>query len=162
MNFRKLVARDVMNEDVLTVPEDWSAKQLAEFLTENEISGAPVVDVHASVVGVVSLTDLARAEVEEGRIVPDRSDPDYWVRGWEEKVSEEDLAGLRLEEDGPLVSDLMNPAVFSVDEDTSISDIARSMIDARIHRVLVTKGRKIVGIVTTTDLLGLLVEEPFN
>ena len=33
MNFRKLVARDVMNEDVLTVPEDWSAKQLAEFLS---------------------------------------------------------------------------------------------------------------------------------
>jgi predicted transcriptional regulator len=162
MNFRKLVARDLMNEDVLTVPEDWSAKQLAEFLTENEISGAPVVDARAAVVGVVSLTDLARSEVEEGRIIPDRSDPDYWVRGWEDKVSEEDLAGLRLEEDGPLVSDLMNPAVFSVDEDTSVSDVARSMIDARIHRVLVTKGRKIVGIVTTTDLLGLLVEEPLN
>lgn len=159
---RRLVARDLMNEEVITVSVDWTARQLAEFLTDNEISGAPVVDEEGHVVGVVSLSDLARSEAEGGRLVPDHSDPGYWVRGWEEKVSADELAGLHVEEDGPMVRDLMNPAVFSVDEETGVSEIAQSMIDARIHRVLVTQGRKIVGIVSSTDLLGLLVDEPVN
>lgn len=159
---RQLVARDLMNEEILTVSEDWSARQLSEFLTEHEISGAPVVDAEGHVVGVVSLSDLARAEAGEGRLVPDRSDPDYWVRGWEEKASLDELHGLRLETEGPSVRELMNPAIFSVDEETPVSEVARSMIDAHIHRVLVTRGRKIVGIVSTTDLLGLLVDEAVN
>lgn len=159
---RRLIARDLMNEEVMTVPADWTARQLAEFLTDNEISGAPVVDGEGHVVGVVSLSDLARSEAEGGRLIPDRSDPGYWVRGWEEKVDPEELAGLHVEEDGPTVRDLMNPAVFSVDEETSISEVAQSMIDARIHRVLVTHGRRIVGIVSSTDLLGLLVDEPVH
>jgi CBS domain-containing protein len=156
---RRLVARDLMNEEVITVSVDWTARQLAEFLTDNEISGAPVVDEQGHVVGVVSLSDLARSEAEGGRLIPDQSDPGYWVRGWEEKASADELRGLHVEEDGPMVRDLMNPAVFSVDEETPISEVARSMIDARIHRVLVTRGRRIVGIVSSTDLLGLLVDE---
>jgi len=157
---RRLVARDLMNEEVVTVGLDWTARQVAEFLTSQQISGAPVVDERGHVVGVISLSDLARSEAEGGRLIPDGSDPGYWVRGWEDKVSADELRGLHVEEDGPMVRDLMNPAVFSVDEETPVSDVARSMIDARIHRVLVTRGRKIVGIVSSTDLLGLLVEEP--
>ena len=63
---RRLIARDLMNEEVMTVPADWTARQLAEFLTDNEISGAPVVDGEGHVVGVVSLSDLARSEAEGG------------------------------------------------------------------------------------------------
>ncbi len=156
---RRMLARDVMNENVLTVSVDWTARELAEFLTDNEISGAPVVDEEGHVVGVVSLTDLARAEIEDGRLVPDRSGPDYWMRSFEDDIGAEELQGLRVEHEGPTVREIMNPAVFSVDEETSVSEVARSMIDAQIHRVLVTRGRKIVGIISTTDLLGLLVEE---
>jgi len=32
------------------------------------------------------------------------------------------------------------------------------MLDAHIHRVLVTEGHKVVGILTTSDLLALLAE----
>jgi CBS domain-containing protein len=155
-----MLARDVMNERVLTVPADWTARELAEFLTDNEISGAPVVDEEGHVVGVVSLSDLARSEIEEGRLIPDRSSPDYWVRSFDDEIAAEDLQGLRVEHEGPTVREIMNPAVFSVDEDTPVSEVARSMIHSRIHRVLVTRGRKIVGIISTTDLLGLLVDEP--
>lgn len=157
---RKMLARDVMNDNVLTVAADWTARELAEFLTDNEISGAPVVDEHGHVIGVVSLSDLARAEIEDGRLVPDRSGPDYWVRSFDDDLAPEELQGLRVEHEGPTVRELMNPSVFSVDEETPVSEVARSMIDAKIHRVLVTRGRKIVGIVSTTDLLGLLVDEP--
>ena len=35
----------------------------------------------------------------------------------------------------------------------------RRMLDAHIHRLLVTRGDKVLGIISTTDLLGLLVDE---
>ena len=40
-----------------------------------------------------------------------------------------------------------------------IGKVAEKMIDSKIHRLLVTRERKVVGILTSTDLLGLLVDE---
>ena len=53
-------------------------------------------------------------------------------------------------------------AILAVDEEMPIGRVAEKMIDARIHRLLVTRDRKVVGILSTTDLLGLLVDEPDN
>ena len=155
---RRLVARDLMNEEVLTVPVDWTARQLAEFLTDNEISGAPVEDGDGRLVGVVSVTDIALAAAQGAQLAPDRSNPAFYVRGWEESVDPEDMRGLHLERENFLVREIMTPAVYSVPEDTPVSEIAETMIDSHIHRVLVTRGEQVVGIVTSSDLLGLLVE----
>jgi CBS domain-containing protein len=51
----------------------------------------------------------------------------------------------------------MTPRVYSVDEATPVSEAARMMREAHIHRVLVTSRGRMVGIVTTSDLLGLLI-----
>jgi CBS domain-containing protein len=58
---RPITAADVMNPNVLMVQEDMTVEELASFLFENEISGAPVVDPTRRLVGVVSVTDLARS-----------------------------------------------------------------------------------------------------
>jgi CBS domain-containing protein len=44
----------------------------------------------------------------------------------------------------------MTPTVYTVPEDTPASQLARTMVAGRIHRLFVTRGRKIVGIVTST------------
>ncbi|MBP7589377.1 MAG: CBS domain-containing protein, partial [Thermoanaerobaculia bacterium] len=49
---RDLVAKDVMNSDLITVPADMTVAELAEFLVENEISGVPVEDAEGRLVGV--------------------------------------------------------------------------------------------------------------
>ena len=64
-----------------------------------------------------------------------------------------------IELDDANVADIMTPTVYSVDEEALVSEIASLMLDQHLHRVLVTRGEKVVGIVTTSDLLGLLVEE---
>ena len=56
----------------------------------------------------------------------------------------------------------MTPSILAVDEEMPIGKVAAKMIDARIHRLLVTRDRKIVGILSTTDLLGLLVDVEEN
>lgn len=54
------------------------------------------------------------------------------------------------------VRDLMTPTVYTVPDDTPVPEIARAMIAGRIHRLFVTRQRKVVGIVTSLDLLRLL------
>ena len=155
---RQLVARDVMNSEVLTVRDDMSVDEVAALLADNEISGAPVEDRDGRLVGVVSVTDIALATAAGGKLAGDRSNPSFFVRGWEDRMEAEELAGLRVEGESLLVREIMTPAVYSVPEDLPVSRVAETMIDSHIHRLLVTRGTQVVGIITTSDLLGLLVD----
>lgn len=155
---RDLVAKDVMNPEVLTVRDDLTVAELAEFLVENEISGAPVEDVEGRLVGVVSLSDVARSLSDRDQAVRTHPEPDYYLRSWEDRFNVEDLAGLRIAESDATAGEIMTPSILAVDEELPVSRVAAKMIDSRIHRLLVMRGRKVVGIVSTTDLLGLLVD----
>jgi CBS domain-containing protein len=156
---RDLVAKDVMNTDLITVPADMTVAELAEFLVENEISGVPVEDAEGRLVGVVSLSDVARSLTGRDEAVLTHRDSDYYLRSWEERFNAEDLAGLRVAESDETVGEIMTPSVLAVDEEMPVSRVAAKMIDARIHRLLVTRDRKVVGILSTTDLLGLLADD---
>jgi CBS domain-containing protein len=151
-----LTARDVMNTQVLTVRVDQTVRELAAFLIENQISGAPVVDRGGRLVGVVSLTDVAQNDAERPDLVNDRSSPATAVREWEDRMNPEDVRTLHIESDDLLVRDIMTPTIYTVPEDTPVPKIARTMVAGRIHRLLVTRGPAVVGIVTSLDLVALL------
>ncbi|HEX5716932.1 MAG TPA: CBS domain-containing protein [Thermoanaerobaculia bacterium] len=155
---RPITAADVMNPNVLMVQEDMTVGELASFLVESEISGAPVVDPEGRLVGVVSVTDLARSAA-------DRPHPDFFVSEWGGTLSRDKIEELRFgerfdEETEIRVRDIMTPAIYSVDAETPIPEVAETLINSHIHRLLVTSGERVVGIVTSSDLLGLLVREP--
>ena len=119
-----LTARDVMNTHVLTVRVDQTVRELAAFLIENQISGAPVVDGDGHLVGVVSLTDVAQNDAERPDVVDERSSPALAVRGWEEHMNPEDVRPLHIESDDLLVRDIMTPTVYTVPEDTPVAKMA--------------------------------------
>lgn len=155
---KALTAKDVMNPSVLTVSEEMTLRQLAEILTDRQISGAPVLNEEGKLVGVVSLTDIALHASEQGTLSPDRSDSSYDVRSWDEQLDPRELHGFHIEDEGPVVRQVMTPAVYTVPEETPVSDLARTMISGRLHRLLVTRGDRVVGIVTSLDLLRVLIE----
>ena len=156
---RALTAKDLMNPQVLAVPETMTVRELAAFLVDNEISGAPVEDSEGRLVGVVSFTDVGLAASEGAAPERARSSPDYFVRGWEDSASAEELRGFHVEDGDMTVREIMTPAVYSVAEDTPVAELAETMIDGHIHRLLVTRDGKVVGIVSASDLLGLLIEK---
>lgn len=125
---RPITARDLMNPEVLTVETSMLVRDLAAFLVDNEISGAPVEDAEGRLVGVVSLVDLAASQIDDERLT---------------------------------VAEIMTPALYTIDENATVSEVASTMLDGHVHRLLVTgeKPDSVVGIVSTSDLLGLLVEE---
>jgi CBS domain-containing protein len=53
----------------------------------------------------------------------------------------------------------MTPTVYTVPEKTPVAKIAQTMVAGRIHRVFVTRRGRVVGIVTSLDLVGLLAEK---
>lgn len=156
----KVAARQVMNPDVITVRDDLTVQEAAAFLSENQISGAPVEDGEGRLIGVVSYADIARAASDPNALEPPPAEAEFFTRGWEEApLSVEDLRGMHVTTPGLVVSDIMTPRLFSISEDAPVSEAARLMLDAHIHRLLVTRDHKVVGILTTFDLLKLLVED---
>ena len=78
--------------------------------------------------------------------------PDFYLRGWE--TSEDELRSFSIEEDsGEVVSDIMTPVIFSVSENARFQEMADTMVGGRVHRLIVTDGDSVIGIVTTLDLL---------
>lgn len=128
---RPITAGDLMNPELLTLPDDMTVAEAAGFLLENEISGAPVEDQNGEIVGVVSLVDIVASALS----------PD-------DEVDLEDL----------LVADIMTPEVTAVSEDATVAEVATAMLNGHVHRLLVTREGSAVGLVSTSDLLGLLVE----
>jgi CBS domain-containing protein len=45
-----------------------------------------------------------------------------------------------------------------VAEDATVSEVARTMLEEHVHRLIVTRAEKVLGIISTSDLLGLLVD----
>jgi CBS domain-containing protein len=173
---RPITAADLMNPKVLAVREDMTLRELAAYLIHHQISGAPVEDGGGRLVGVVSTVDIAEAMLADAEA--DADDGDGAAAGADlgsgpggaaavevagdaldalDALDEEDEP--YLPEDDVLVRDIMTPAIDSVPEDATVSEVASRMLDSHVHRLLVTRDGRPVGIITTSDLLGLLIDE---
>ncbi len=145
-------AKDLMTTDVKTVQADWPLDRVAQFLIDHDISGAPVVDGD-QLVGVISLTDLARYNSSAGEPATERPSA-YYRHELEGQYSEEDMNNLYVtESDETRAEHVMTPQVYDVNEHTSIQQVAQVMHKGGIHRVFVTKNGEIRGIITALDML---------
>lgn len=148
-----------MNSDILTVREDMPLSDLSIFLVENEISGAPVLDETGHLVGVVSVMDIVRSEGEQLATERAAEPSDFFLRDFHYAA---DLLGIRsisIRPDNDMTArDLMTPTVFTIPEETPVDEIAKSMVVGRIHRILVTRNKRVVGIISSLDMLKLLFE----
>jgi len=146
-------ASDVMTRDVVSVAPDTSVRKIAALLLSKGISAVPVVDGAGAPLGIVSEGDLIgrkEAESEERQ--------DWWltILAEGEEVNRELLANFNY----PRASDLMSAPVVTVNEETSLRDIADILTSHRIKRVPVVRDGRIVGIVSRADLVRALVAAP--
>lgn len=94
-------AAQVMTRGVLTVDPDWSVSELATFLEDHAISGAPVVDTRGAVLGVVSVTDIARRGTTAES--SDSEPHDFYSQGIDRAVAREEAASFKVVGDGSKV-----------------------------------------------------------
>lgn len=158
---RQMVARDVMTPDIQTVDEAMTVRELATFLIDHEITGAVVNGEDGRPIGVVSLTDIASATAIGGESLEENTpQTSFYSNGWPAVLDDSDVQGVHVSEDDLTTGEIMTPEIFSVAAHTPVSEVAQLLCDSHLHRVLVTENDELVGIITTSDLLGLLVDEP--
>ncbi|MHB2016274.1 MAG: CBS domain-containing protein [Candidatus Xenobia bacterium] len=150
-----VTATDCMHRDVVSIHADMQLPDIARTFVRNGISGAPVIESDGRLVGVISQTDLvrqlARPETQPDPMVY----PDFYSDWISRRLVEEDL--VQYEHIAPTTArQLCNRKIYQVDEHTSIPEIVDLMLRTHIHRVIVTRDQKPVGIVTTSDLIRLL------
>ena len=144
-----------MTRGVLTVDADWSVAELSTFLEDHAISGAPVLDFEGALVGVVSRTDIARGEMFADW--PTAGPHAFYSPGIERAVAREEAPGFRAIGDPPTtVRQIMTPMIFSVEASAPVQEVADTMIRGRIHRLFVMEDTKMVGVISSLDLLSLV------
>ena len=151
-----MLAKDVMNPNVITVREDTPVKEIARIMLEKDISGLPVVDRNENVVGVVSELDLMRKQ-----IAPDA--PSIWTTLWEKNNDgmQKYVADLRKYK-GKTAEEVMTAPALTVDIMDSLEKIGHLMFNKQIKRVFVTKDGRLAGVVSRSAFLKLLLEEDQN
>lgn len=150
-------ARDVMSRDVLCVPRDMDLRDLAKLFLEKGFSGAPVIDGAGDLVGVISQTDLLYYHLtrDDELVLPS----DFYAAA---KMDGRPLpTGFQIEDvNTGTVEDVMTPVVHAVGEGADVASVARMMVGKHIHRVIVRKGRKAVGIISALDVLRAVGSKP--
>ena len=174
--------REIMRTKLVTVGPEMSIHDLAKLLADKEISGAPVVDVDGEVLGVVSMTDVIRLAGSEAdiRVAPrpvlteefskdappedgyegEQDVVDYFQHVYTPFVTPGPAGGWAAGSDLDQfkVLEIMTPAKFHVHPDSDLRELAAFLLRGRIHRALVMEDDRLVGIVTTVDLIRTMAE----
>ncbi len=147
--------RDLMQTKVLTADPQMRVTDLERRLVEKRVSGLPVVS-KGRLLGIVSLSDIVRrlcVEQSIGEVVAD------YYRDFGSGTSSATTAigshvGGRIE--NLRVQDVMTSAVITVSGDTPVTEVAQTLVKYKIHRVPVVKGERIMGIISSLDLVRFL------
>jgi len=145
-----LVARDIMNPNVISVPSSMDLRDLARLFLDKGISGAPVVDEQGNLAGVISQTDLIYYSLTRDDEL--KSDSLFYQTA---RVEGQHVPrGFQIEDcNTGCVADVMTPLVHAVTEQSTIDAVSRLMTSKHIHRVIVRRGRKVAGIISALDVL---------
>ncbi len=137
--------------DPICVHEGLSVEEVATVFLDENISGAPVLNDEGALVGIVSKTDLARNRHEWSGPSPEEPLRAGKRRGLEEKLGR----GFHVEPAArTTVAEVMCPVVFTISENSRLSEAAEIMADKGVHRLpVVTDDGEVVGIVSSMDIL---------
>lgn len=137
-------ARDVMSRHVVTLSPGNSAAHAAQMMLDNGMSGLPVVDNDAQLVGMVTEGDLIR-RVELGHrpqidlSTPEACDDFVKSHSWR-------------------IEDIMTRSVITVGEETTVEEIAELFHTRKIKQAPVTRNGRIIGLVSRSDLLSVIAQ----
>lgn len=135
MNTNKLVS-EVMTSNVMTADRRDSLRHVNSLMKEKHIRHLPVVD-NGKLVGIVSNTDIMRlsfGDLYEGETGADEAMFDMLT-----------------------LDQVMVHRPVSVRHDEFVEDVALKLASAEYHAFPVIDGYKVVGIITTTDVIKYLL-----
>lgn len=137
----------VMTKDVVTAGESTRFKVLVNLMTDNKVSGIPIVDHIGRPVGVVSEADtLAKQEHEGGTTRM----PMFGRRRRAQWRKAEGLCAV----------ELMTAPAVTINEASSVTAAARLLAEKNMRRLCVVNlGGALVGVISRRDIIGTYLRE---
>jgi CBS domain-containing protein len=120
-----MLVKDHMVTNVVTLDPDMEILHATQLLIRHDISGAPVLDKHGRLIGVLTERDCMRVTLQAGY----HGAP------------------------GGLVRDYMSPAPVSVSPEDTILDVAEKFINERYRRYPVLDGGRLVGVISRREVM---------
>ncbi len=142
-------AKDIIQTGVISIRDDGTVEEAVTLMLDNHISALPVLDSDDRLVGLISEGDLMRRMRDS--TAPRRS---WWLEFFSSTEDARDFVKARSHK----VADVMTRDLITVDEDTPVGEIARTLETRRIKRVPVLRDGKLVGIVSRADLVRALAQ----
>src|SRR5688500_6873574 len=119
---QRLVASDFMQRDVVTVAPNNTLREALSLMTENHVTGLPVMDEFSRCIGLITSSDILNYEQEHADESAEGGTADIYdpeSQQWEAVP----LSAFGLEELGDVcVSDVMTRNLIWVDRDTPLKD----------------------------------------
>lgn len=169
-----LTLRDVMTADTVTLAPEMTLRDAVELLAAKRVSGAPVL-ANDRVVGMLSANDILSffastpgvptnrgdteprpdaADGEEEGMAPPGSYSEFWP---DTDIPVDEYFSAM---DGPewdvlgahTVAEAMTTRILKLPASASLHEAADAMQKLGVHRVIVTRGKRLLGIVTTMDV----------
>jgi signal-transduction protein with cAMP-binding, CBS, and nucleotidyltransferase domain len=126
-SFMNTPISSLMNSPVWSVDMDATVEAVEALMSRQSLSWVPVIEPNGAAIGVVSQSDLLQFNLG-------KKDP-AGVPAWQ----------------------ICTYKPISVSTDTSIADVARLMLERRIHHVVVTRDGTMVGVVSALDFVRAFV-----
>lgn len=118
----KIMVRDIMSKELITLKDDSSIFDCAQKMIENGISSVVIKNSRGQLAGVVTKTDLVSTFLIES------------------------TASLP-------ISKIMTRKIITVSPNDSIFEVQSTLVNNKISRVIVSKNKKAVGIITYRDFV---------
>ncbi|GAA5316796.1 MAG: CBS domain-containing protein [Candidatus Pelagadaptatus aseana] len=127
---QSILVKDYMDHNPHAIPKSTNIKDVVETLLRDKIIGAPVVDENNQLIGYVSEQDCVKDLLNDA---------------------------FYCEEPGN-VADVMKTEVATVTPDTSIVEIAQSILEKKHKNYPVVENGKLVGLISRSLILKALLE----
>jgi CBS domain-containing protein len=147
-----LTAKDIMTRDVISVQNDTSVADLARLLTENNISGAPVLDASGQVIGIVTESDLIDGS-KKLHIPTVLTILDSFLYLESPAKMEEEMKKIAATK----VVDICSSLITTIPPDMPLDEIATIMAEKNIHTLPVLDNNKLVGVIGKKDIIKTLI-----
>lgn len=145
-----MLVHAIMTSPAIVVHPETSIAEAAKTMLDNHISGLPVVDASARLVGIVSEGDfIRRSELNTER-----------KRSWllELLTSPGALAAEYVSTHGRSVEDVMTSDIVTVAPTARLQEVVELMEKHDVKRLPVVAQGRLIGIVSRSDLLKALVK----
>ena len=138
----------IMSSNVIKIYADTPVSAIARLMSENDVSGLPVVDEDDQVLGVVTELDLivrnTRFKMPAYFVILDSIIYLERPKHFQERL--EHVLGITAQE-------IMSKPAVTITPEATIEELAEIMVEQRINPVPVIKDNRLTGIVSRSDII---------